>query len=90
MRFVPAVWLLTFNIKGIERHAQLVRVGAGELVGEIIRLEGDNATIQVILLGSAQPCSDAFHKLLSPFVVLRGNLRLDRWRHRQAHQEGAA
>lgn len=27
---------------------ELVRVGYGELVGEIIRLEGDMATIQVI------------------------------------------
>ena len=28
---------------------ELVRVGAEELIGEIIRLEGDNATIQVQL-----------------------------------------
>lgn len=27
---------------------ELVRVGEGRLIGEIIRLEGDNATIQVI------------------------------------------
>ncbi len=27
---------------------ELVRVGPDQLVGEIIRLEGDNATIQVI------------------------------------------
>jgi hypothetical protein len=27
---------------------ELVRVGADQLIGEIIRLEGDNATIQVI------------------------------------------
>lgn len=26
---------------------ELVRVGADQLIGEIIRLEGDNATIQV-------------------------------------------
>lgn len=29
---------------------ELVRVGYSELVGEIIRLEGDMATIQVIIL----------------------------------------
>lgn len=29
---------------------ELVRVGYSELVGEIIRLEGDRATIQVSLL----------------------------------------
>ena len=28
---------------------ELVRVGADQLIGEIIRLEGDNATIQVSL-----------------------------------------
>ena len=31
----------------MRNHAMKVRVGHGELVGEIIRLEGDLATIQV-------------------------------------------
>lgn len=30
---------------------ELVRVGSGKLIGEIIRLEGDNATIQVRIHG---------------------------------------
>jgi V-type H+-transporting ATPase subunit A len=32
---------------------ELVRVGHSQLVGEIIRLEGDTATIQVRLAGAA-------------------------------------
>ena len=36
------------NMSGAAMH-ELVRVGADNLIGEIIRLEGDTATIQVRL-----------------------------------------
>ena len=51
---VPSVFsiLLTFTVVVAEKMNgsamyELVRVGWNELVGEIIRLEGDTATIQV-------------------------------------------
>jgi V-type H+-transporting ATPase subunit A len=34
---------------------ELVRVGADNLIGEIIRLEGDNATIQVRAFAAGAP-----------------------------------
>lgn len=36
---------------------ELVRVGTDNLIGEIIRLEGDSATIQVIAVATSQRCS---------------------------------
>ena len=47
---------------------ELVRVGHTKLVGEIIRLEGDMATIQVpsLSLNPAPPCSAQSHPQDNP------------------------
>lgn len=45
---------------------ELVRVGAGNLIGEIIRLEGDNATIQA---RNSRETSILLHANLLPYAV---------------------
>lgn len=51
---------------------ELVRVGADKLIGEIIRLEGDTATIQVrIRRGLREWCGSGAHK---PFVGMRSRM----------------
>lgn len=41
---------------------ELVRVGPMELIGEIIRLEGDTATIQVLCADAATLISSFYNK----------------------------
>jgi hypothetical protein len=52
---------------------ELVRVGADQLIGEIIRLEGDNATIQVTMV-VMQPSGTASASLERPGYSLRPRL----------------
>ena len=51
---------------------ELVRVGHDKLVGEIIRLEGDKATIQVsfLLISNVQALSRIDYKCLSVLLYL--------------------
>ncbi|KAK6051347.1 ATP synthase alpha/beta family, beta-barrel domain protein [Cooperia oncophora] len=51
---------------------ELVRVGHGELVGEIIRLEGDFATIQVYEETSAVTIGDPVLRTGKPLSVELG------------------
>ena len=43
------------NMAGAAMY-ELIRVGQDKLIGEIIRLEGNNATIQVLYLSSFSQC----------------------------------
>jgi len=49
---------------------ELVRVGHAELVGEIIRLEGDMATIQVYEDTCILPCSTDNHLVIASSIVI--------------------
>lgn len=49
VRKVSGPVVIADNMSGAAMY-ELIRVGADNLIGEIIRLEGDSATIQVCLL----------------------------------------
>ena len=57
---------------------ELVRVGYGELVGEIIRLEGSMATIQVLPISSSYfiLCHIFIVFILAMFPAARRNYRV--------------
>lgn len=85
--FLPTLfYVYFFTVVTAERMSgsamyELVRVGYFELVGEIIRLEGDMATIQVCFLLMSKPFSSYFS--LSLFFKcgpgLRRNIGCDCW-----------
>lgn len=56
VRKVSGPVVIADNMSGAAMH-ELVRVGADNLIGEIIRLEGDTATIQVCLQQTAHALS---------------------------------
>lgn len=93
---------LTRLIAACDAQYELVRVGADNLIGEVIRLEGDSATIQVraqlrsrcmqhawMAKGDRTMACMALNPSATCIAGVRGDCRPVRWRHRQAHEEGA-
>ena len=70
VRKVSGPVVIADNMGGAAMY-ELIRVGADNLIGEIIRLEGDSATIQARMIKSPRHLMSVWY-ILAAFILLVG------------------